>query len=380
MRAREFIFEAAGKTIGRKYQHVEDLVFTNGSVGGLHAVERLRSMATQGGTVETKVDGSPVVYWGRDDSGKFYLFPKNAWQYIGAGSTQTKTGASTVIDSPQAMFNFITGTGNVDPSEEYKRKQFANEMANLWPFFEKASPKKGFVEGGLLFYPGEPFRINNQTRSYDIQPNVTTFHIPVDSDLGKRIKNAKIMVGATGYYTKIGSKEEGRLPGVEKLSTPEVIVLGTTYVETAPNIDTSGLNKVERFIEQNAQLIDNFLAPKPGLSSPGDVIYSYLNQTLRKPGLAQNFGAWAQTKLSKGQQQKLAADQQGLTAVLNAVEMLTNEKMKLIQALSQGTHGGIKQTKPEGYVQAHPGVKFKHDLPGQFIKTIDQLNWAPRRD
>ena len=96
--------------------------------------------------------------------------------------------------------------------------------------------------------------------------------------------------------------------------------------------------------------------------------------------MAQNFGAWAQTKLSKGQQQKLAADQQGLTAVLNAVEMLTNEKMKLIQALSQGTHGGIKQTKPEGYVQAHPGVKFKHDLPGQFIKTIDQLNWAPRRD
>jgi hypothetical protein len=66
--------------------------------------------------------------------------------------------------------------------------------------------------------------------------------------------------------------------------------------------------------------------------------------------------------------------------VLTAVELITNEKMKLIQQLSRGTHGGIRQTKPEGYVQAHPGTKFKNDLPGQFVKTIDQANWAPRKE
>jgi len=65
--------------------------------------------------------------------------------------------------------------------------------------------------------------------------------------------------------------------------------------------------------------------------------------------------------------------------------MLTNEKMKIIQHLSQGTHGNIRQTRPEGYVQAHPGAKasgepFKNDLPGQFVKAIDQANWAPRKD
>jgi hypothetical protein len=60
--------------------------------------------------------------------------------------------------------------------------------------------------------------------------------------------------------------------------------------------------------------------------------------------------------------------------------MISNEKMKLIGKLSQGTHGGIRQTKPEGYVQAHPGTGFANDLPGQFVKTIDQANWAPRKD
>ena len=43
--------------IGRKYQHIEDLLLSNGSHGGLHAVERLRDMATTGGSLELKWDG-----------------------------------------------------------------------------------------------------------------------------------------------------------------------------------------------------------------------------------------------------------------------------------------------------------------------------------
>ena len=60
MKIRELIIEAAA-AIGRKYQHIEDLVFTNGSTGGLHAVERLQSMGSQGSTIELKWDGSPVM-------------------------------------------------------------------------------------------------------------------------------------------------------------------------------------------------------------------------------------------------------------------------------------------------------------------------------
>lgn len=51
------LLEATQAATGRKYQHVEDLVFTNGSLGGLHAVERLRSMIEEKNTLELKWDG-----------------------------------------------------------------------------------------------------------------------------------------------------------------------------------------------------------------------------------------------------------------------------------------------------------------------------------
>jgi hypothetical protein len=64
---------------------------------------------------------------------------------------------------------------------------------------------------------------------------------------------------------------------------------------------------------------------------------------------------------------------------LNAVEMITTVKEQMIAELSSQTHGGIRQTKPEGYAQAYPSKDFKYPLPGQFVKTISQQTWAPRK-
>ena len=97
MRLRE-LFEAAAPTVGRKYQHIEDLVFTNGSNGGLHAVERMRKMSQQGGSIELKWDGSPVVYWGKDSEDRFMLIPKNAWDYLKRGKKETTSGVN--VDRP----------------------------------------------------------------------------------------------------------------------------------------------------------------------------------------------------------------------------------------------------------------------------------------
>ena len=367
------LLEATGQ-VGRKYQHIEDLIIANGSAGGLHAVERMRHMVDNYDSIELKWDGMPVVYWGRDDKGVFRMIPKNAWAYLKSGKTQTSSGASTIMNSPEDVYNFVMGTGSGDES----RAGFAKQFASMWPLFEKISPKRGFIEGGLLFFPGQMPQLNQRTNTYDFKPNITTFHVPADSKLGKRIANAKMMVAATGYYTQMGSSDEQRFPGAEKLSTPDVIVQGTTYVEEMPGVSTEGLDKVEQFIEANAQKIDNYLAPKKGLSNPGGELYTYLNKHLRTTGLLKDFPAWAQQNLSASKAQAMLADSEGLKATLGAVEALSNEKMKIIKSLSLGLHGGIMQTNPEGYAQAHPEINFKHDLPGQFLKLIDQLNWKPR--
>jgi len=370
--------EAAAPAVGRKYQHIEDLVFTNGSTGGLHAIERLRHMTSKGGSIELKWDGSPVIYWGRDEQGVFHMYPKNAWDYMKRGTTHTKSGVTTMMNDPDDVAMFVLGTGTTQPGQEEQRKAFARGLADLWPYFEKISPKSGYIEGGILFSPLKPAQLNPSTHEYDFQPNITSFHIPQDSELGKKIANAKVMVAATGYYTHIGA-DETRYPDAEKLSTPDVIVQGTTYVEHPPKVDDAGLKHAEDYIKKNKALIDSFIAGQPGLSKPGDVLYSFFNQNLRVAGVKQQFANWAQSKLSNTQSQKVLSHPR-LDAILTAVELLTHEKMKVINSLSAGTHGGIRQTKPEGYVQAHPGGKFKHDLPGQFVKTIDQANWAPRKD
>ena len=377
-------FEAAG--IGRKYQHIEDLVFTNGAEGGLHAIERLRYMTGQGGNIELKWDGSPVLYWGKQN-GQFFLIPKNAWEYLKRGKTTTATGVTTAPRSPKEMQDFLLGTGKTEPEQLAQRKQYARQLSSLWSYFEQASPEEGFVEGGLLFYPGlkpdgKPAKpvLSPQTQEYEFTPNITTFHVAKNSELGRRIRVAKVMVAVTGYYTELGSSEEGRYPNPEDLSTNDVIVQGTTYVDEPPAITENSLDQIQEFIKQNANQINNFLSPKPGLSKPGDILYKFYNQNLRSIGVKQKFVDWVGRNTSAKQAQLILQDRAGMDAILMAVELLTKAKMEMIQNLNSATHSGIRQTKPEGYVQAHPGVPFQNDLPGQFVKAIDQDAWAPRRD
>jgi hypothetical protein len=68
------------------------------------------------------------------------------------------------------------------------------------------------------------------------------------------------MVAVTGFYDSLGSSEEGRYPNAEALSTPDVIVQGTTYVEKAPGVEDKGLKAAEQYITANAAAIDAFLA------------------------------------------------------------------------------------------------------------------------
>jgi hypothetical protein len=348
-------------------------------------------MASTGGANEIKWDGSPVVYWGRDEDGTFRLIPKNAWEYLKRGKTQAGDGVTTLMSSPDDIKNFILGTGKTEPGKEKQRQAYANQLADLWPYFEQVSPEEGFLEGGLLFYPGrkpngKPAQaiLNPETGEYEFSPNISGFHIGKNSDLGKRIKGAKLMVAATGYYQSIGS-DEGRYPDAEGLSTPDVIVQGTTYVEQAPGIDTDLLNDANAFIDENEQAIDSFLQRKrPGPSGEeevvnlfGDILYKFYNENLRVAGVKEKFKAWAENamdakKIPRSRTTEIL-NNPGLDAVLTAVEKLSAAKMDMHKRASAGTHSGIRQTKPEGYVYIDP-------VTGQHVKAIDQATWAPRKD
>lgn len=387
MKCREFLTEAAAPSIGRKYQHLEDLVYTNGSQGALHAIERLRRLAQDYGSIEVKWDGSPVVYWGRDDSGKFYMYPKNAWAYRTRNKDKTTDGVSTVMDSPRAVEKFITGTGDAKTAEQVlARKSYAKMMAMLYPVFEAATPEnfRGFVEGGLLFYPEKPAVYRDG--EYHFKPNVTEFAVRGDSDLGERIRLARAGVAVTGYYPGIGA-DESRLDArkIAQLNGTEgLVVQGPVFVERAPKISTNTLDLLKRLqadILKNRQIIDNYLAAKPAVKSPGAKIYDFMGDQ-RKTNFAAldaAFPQWAKNNLSEKQAAAMLEDEAGYTAVLRTVALLQQIKDSMIDQFLEQTkeHSVIRQVNPEGFAQAHQGG-YEFDLPDQFVKYIKRKEWQPR--
>ena len=93
MRAFEFLIEA---TVGREFNHLEDLVFTNPEDGAKRAVQIIKDMEQDSSDVAIKWDGYPTLYWGRDDDGTFRLVGKNNW-----GREEGKSG------SPEELKKFI---------------------------------------------------------------------------------------------------------------------------------------------------------------------------------------------------------------------------------------------------------------------------------
>ena len=388
MLSRQFLVEAAMPGIGRKYQHLEDLVYTNGSQGALHAIERLRRLPTEYQQVEVKWDGSPVFFWGRDDAGRFYFFPKNAWMYQQRGKDKTADGISTEMSSAAAVKKFIQGTGSADtPEKKQQRKSYAQGMSQLYSVFERATPQdfRGFVEGGLLFYPEKPAIAARG--EYTFQPNVTRFYVRQDSRLGERIENATAGVAITGYYPELGSTNEQRLSTdqIDAMNhTPGLVVQGPLYVETVPVIDPqveSVLARLEQNILQDRTVIDNYLSPKPGLKSPGSVIYRFMGdqRSTKFANLAQAFPTWAQQNLSAKQAQLMTQDQAGLQDTLDAVQQIMSAKDSVLDQWLTGIqqHSIIRQDNPEGFAQPDPSG-YQYAIPGQFVKYIKRSDWQPR--
>ena len=77
MKILEVLTEAT--TVGREFQHLEDLLIVDGAAGGIEALEELVDASTSPSSLGFKWDGGAAVYWGRNNKGEFVFVPKNQW-------------------------------------------------------------------------------------------------------------------------------------------------------------------------------------------------------------------------------------------------------------------------------------------------------------
>lgn len=360
MRAWQLLVEdvapAAPKKIGREFNHLEDLVFTEPS-GAIRAVQVLKGLAQDAKNVAIKWDGNPTVYWGRDEDGTFRLVGKNNW-----GREEGKSS------NPQELEQFINSRGK---GEEW-RAQFASDMAALWPVFEAATPAnfRGYVYGDILFHPGKPYQGADGRISFT--PNQTTYAVKGTSEVGRRIARAKVAVAAHKLYSYFGDKSGEDIADVSKLSgNPDLAIFGQTYISHQPAVNADNISVIEKEANKSSPAINKLLTPQAGLSDLQTIIYTFVNQQSRAKALdaldSKTFFSWLPTsKVSAPKQQKIATLSQTNPGALDSMFFLVRELMKakneVIAELDQA-EGDVTATtggKPggEGYVSGKDSVKL----------------------
>jgi len=377
MRFNEFRMIKEAKKLGRAFNHLEDLVFFHGTKGVLEALQHLRDLASESGSqsIRMKWDGNPQIYWGREQAGgPLVLSGHNGWA----------RGAAT--SSPEEVADFIANKSGSPKTDDEKaaRQKFAQQFADLYPLFDRATPKdfEGFVYADGLFLSQPELKDG----VYTFCPNPksqTCYHVKADSDLGKRIKQAKVMVVGHAFFPEFGMDDSSQKPKndfSEFDSNPDLIVLGPVYNKKPVEVDTSKLDSLERFAKANASLVDEFLKEVKGLSDLKNIIYTYVNQTAKAKQLdnlsEKHFFQWLKnSKVSQNKQNKIYELNQSAKGALDKIFTLVKEiqvvKDSIIDQV-EGEQGDIWDTNGEGRVRyADQNKQFGN------VKLVPRKRWTP---
>jgi hypothetical protein len=356
---RQLLTEAA--KVGREYQHLEDLVFVDGSAGANEAADILEKLGTDSSDVAIKWDGNPTIYWGREPNGQFVLVGKNGW------------GRNKSV-SADDLSNFIKNSGK---GEEWREK-FGNDMAGVFNVMESATPPafRGYVYGDLLYHPGKPFTATEGKIQFT--PNLVTYTVDTKTPLGARISKSQVGVVVHTRYEEFGSTSGQPISDVQELNNNDVVVLGQTYVAHQPKVNTSEVKTIRATAQKNAQLIDSFLAPVAGLSDMKNIIYTYVNHMTRTQQLKNiegGFFDWLGTsKVSPNKQAKIQemnkASPNALPTIFGLVKQIMAAKDHIIDQLDNADADVKASTKGqqggEGYVAL-----------GSKTKLVPRTRWQP---
>ena len=368
---------AEAKQLGRAFNHLEDLVFFHGAEGAIEALEHLREMATEKGSqsIRMKWDGNPQIYWGRQEpNGPLVLAGHNAWARGAMGTT------------PEEVADFIANQSGkaTTPEDKEKRQAFADEFASLHPLFDIATPKdfQGYVYADGLFLKTPELKDG----VYTFCPNPksqTCYHVRAESELGKRIANANVMVVGHAFFPDFGMPDAQQKPindFSQFNSNPEIIVLGPVYNQKPVKIDTSEIDKIERFAKANSKTINGFLQTVAGLADLKNIIYTYVNQTAKAKQLDSlndnHFFNWLKnSKVSRNKQLKINElnnqYKDALGTIFTLVKQIQNVKDNVIDQV-EGPQGDIWDTNGEGRVRyAGADKQFGN------VKLVPRKKWTP---
>jgi hypothetical protein len=365
--SKKFLYEGEARI-----QHAEDLVFWEGSKGAIRAIESLKKLEQGGHTdVTIKWDGSPAIIFGRNEAGEFVLTDKSGFGAKGYN------GKATSADDLAQMF--MNRPGYAKNPEGYG--VLVKNMKDIFNKYEKAVPKnfRGYFKGDLLYFK-RPETIDG---SYTFTPNIVTYKVDVNSELGQRISKSDTAVVVHNMEDEQG--KTSKLPSDVKnlFQGEEVFVVPPVTVTKAPEVENDEITQLKSIVAKNAAAIDDLLnvsqLTQLKLKNLPQMLYSYTNSKVDTglDNIGSDFFAWlSNTKESDPKKKRIAEyvqqHKKGWQAIWDTVAAIMRVKNDIIKQFDQhdtdvrasiGDHGPVNSDAHgdggEGYVLSHPEGDIK---------------------
>jgi hypothetical protein len=379
-------------------EHIEDIIITDGYVGGQAVVEYFRGLlltlkgtSSEAMSVSVKWDGAPAVVCGTNpDNGKFF---------VGTKSVFSKT--------PKINYT------KKDIATNHGTEELGQKLLKCLVHLKKLNIQ-GVVQGDLLYTDEGITRKNIDGKPHlTFTPNTITYAVPEDGELAKQIDRAKL--GIIFHTTYAGDSlatmnAQGGADVSSFAQSPDVFFDNASYKDVSGSAKFTAdesqqfynsidkletlLNSVPRDLSsvlgQNTDFVPMFQMYINAMVKQGE-LPSNVNQFLL--GFKKFYADRMQKQMSGLKAQKalqlrqdkmkqmpvfLSKAKKPLQAMLTFYKAVQQMKgfilKKMNQAMAIGsfsqTDGGLVVTEPEGFVAV--------DKSGNAVKLVDRLGFSRR--
>jgi len=379
-------------------EHVEDLVFNEGVTGTRKAIAFLQSLRDMLAghskskiTATVKWDGAPAIFAGIDPrDGKFFIAKKGVFN---KEPKIYKTNKEIDADT------------SGDLAEKFK---------TALKEFSKLGIKSGVYQGDLMFTNDKKTEIIDGEKYITFHPNTIVYAVPFDSELGKKVRSAKI--GVVWHTTYTGNSFESMTASFGKTIVDKFATVPTIWMDDANYHDYSGTatftaeetKKVTDVLSRAGKLFGSISAPTlNGISNDEDLLLAvktFNNSKIKKSEQIIDTKAHvrelfhhihdkyekeiekrstvAGKKAQEDKRKKILNffahhDQNQIVAIFDLVNVLVEAKAMIINKMNQAGHistflrtaNGFKTTGVEGF------VAIDH-LTGGAVKIVDRMEFS----
>jgi hypothetical protein len=379
-------------------EHVEDLIFNEGVNGTRKAINFLRDLRDMlAGNSKTKItatvkwDGAPAVFAGVDPrDGKFFVAKKGVFN---KEPKVYKTAAEVDADT----------SGDLAA----KLKVALKELSKL-------GIKSGVYQGDLMFTDDKKTETIDGEKYITFHPNTIVYAVPFNSELGKKIRSAKI--GVVWHTTYTGNSFETMTASFGKSIVDKFNDVPSVWMDDANYKDYSGTatftadetKKVTAILSQAGTLFNHInAATLNGISNDEDLLLAvktFNNSKVRKSEQIVDTKAHVRelfhyihdkyqkeidkrkTEAGKSKQEEARKkvlnffahhDQNQIVAIFDLANLIVEAKNMIIAKMNQAGHintflrtsNGFKTTGVEGF------VAIDH-LTGGAVKIVDRMEFS----